>query len=78
MKSFRFVFDDDEAFESAEVFYPQKKIEHLCVYPDDVMWNNVLMEFCTFLESTGYHGVTRKVELGLSLVKDSDETFGNS
>jgi len=78
MKSFRFVFDDDEAFEAEQMFYPQKKIEHLCIYPDDARWHNVLMEFCTFLEGAGYHGVTRKVELGLSLVKDSDETFGNS
>lgn len=78
MKSFRFVFDDDEAFESGQVFYPQKKIEHLCVYPDDARWTDVLMEFCTFLESTGYHGVAHKVELGLSLVKDEDEAFCNS
>jgi len=79
MQTYRFSYTTDEEVDSVDRFFPRKDIDHACFFPDGIRWHNVLLEFCTFLESTGYHGVVSRVEEGLELVEEKrNETLSNS
>jgi hypothetical protein len=70
MQTYRFHYSTDEEVDGYDRFFPRKDIDHGCFFPDGIQWKHVLLEFCTFLESTGYHGVVERVENGLGLDED--------
>ena len=60
-KVFRFIYDSEYA-ENEPTEYPEAstvKTRHY--FSDGTTWPVILYQFCKFLESTGYHGVTEKV-----------------
>lgn len=40
-------------------------VEHFYVCPEEAMWDEVLRQFATFLDSCGYVGVFERVDLML-------------
>lgn len=48
---------DDVVFEDIE-FPSEKSIRFRATFSEDVRWTNILREFASFLDSTGYVGVS--------------------
>jgi hypothetical protein len=59
-KKFKFVYDS--GYEDGMELYPMAStIKAVHVFEDNSRWQPILHQFCRFLESTGYVGVTEKV-----------------
>ena len=62
MKTFKFIFDDVEYTESSS--WPvRSNITAFHEFNDETSWPVVLYQFAKFLESSGYVGVTSKIQI---------------
>ena len=72
---YRFIYDSEYNENSLSVFPQASTVKARHYFEDGCTWHPILWQFCKFLESTGYVGVTEKVVLIDDYGLDTDGLF---
>tara|TARA_R110000796_G_scaffold182718_1_gene299222 strand:- start:108 stop:326 length:219 start_codon:yes stop_codon:yes gene_type:complete len=54
--------DDGEPVEGIDRYYPCRKITYDVAFDEGCTWHSVIHEFARFLDSTGYVGVSDRID----------------